>query len=899
MKACRLLAISIFMSVILIVPSQLSAGTRGISVVAKSTKGQSQEIQLYDYTAALIIGIDRYENLDASAQLSYAVKDAKGIEKALRDGFQFDEIVTLYNEQATRDKIMQVLYGFRSLTSEGGIFVYFAGHGITIPGTLRGKDLGYLVPYDGTLDSAKMYRNISMQQVRSDICVSITAKHVFFVFDACFAGLMLDTRATQSKPSRDLSYLQAITNEHVRQVLTAGAKGETVLDGGPGGHSVFTGRFIEALRNTEDYITARELGQYLKKLVYGDAAARGHTQRPVDGEIYGTGDFVFVPDLEKKGREISAEVDVLEAEMTRLKSLKEEADQSMKRKIERLQLIKEAELKQAQIRKKQKEDAAKRQRQATLEVNRIEKDRKQREAESEKRLAMLRTQTKRMRQELSKNLTGGATIESAVAEMKKIKEQRDEIYLDFSIEITKQTESLASFYDKKIARIMDIPPQDKEFESKEDFQARFAEAQVKAAPVRKAREEKVDSLRHELEINRDSQIGMLDKQMKELKEKRFILSGSEVSFKFRSYKLGKQIMLGDLTIDGATFNFYVPVPKAKAREYKYHPELLVPEVLFRVDSGEEKFEKVIFHGPEKNETYTGFGGVSEDHRHIAFASGIVNDLKTGLEWVAGPDVDTTWDLAKSWLITLNLEGGGWRMPTIEELEGLYKKGASPRNMTPLLKTTGWWVWSGETKFLFGVGTFNSYTGRSHWEDREHDQTKRAFAVRYGSVGFEGKSQESQSQESQSQRVEVASVPQKPSPSQPSKSTSNIIDRVDQYVAYANGIVKDTKSGLEWKAGPDRDTNWNEARSWVQSLNLDSEGWRMPTTDELKGLYKKETGSRNMTPLLKTTGWGVWSGETKGSSRARDLDFYDGDRSWYGRDTSTTRRAFAVRSPYNL
>jgi len=144
-------------------PKPLSHSTRGISVVAKTTKGQSQKIQLYDYTAALIVGIDRYENLGASEQLTYAVKDAKGVEKVLRDGFQFDEIITLYNEQATRDKIMQALYGFRSLSPDGGVFVYFAGHGITIPGTLSGKDLGYLVPYDGSLNASAMYKNISMQ----------------------------------------------------------------------------------------------------------------------------------------------------------------------------------------------------------------------------------------------------------------------------------------------------------------------------------------------------------------------------------------------------------------------------------------------------------------------------------------------------------------------------------------------------------------------------------------------------------------------------------------------------------------------------------------------------------------------------------------------------------------
>jgi len=122
-----------------------------------------------------------------------------------------------------------------------------------------------------------------------------------------------------------------------------------------------------------------------------------------------------------------------------------------------------------------------------------------------------------------------------------------------------------------------------------------------------------------------------------------------------------------------------------------------------------------------------------------------------------------------------------------------------------------------------------------------------------------------------------------------------VGRDGVYEAYANGIVRDTKTGLEWKVGPDKDTDWNEARSWVQNLNLDGGGWRMPTTDELITLYKKGAGSRNMTPLLKTTGWHVWSGETKGSSHAWFFHFYDGYGHWIPRDLSYNARAFAVRS----
>jgi hypothetical protein len=141
---------------------------------------------------------------------------------------------------------------------------------------------------------------------------------------------------------------------------------------------------------------------------------------------------------------------------------------------------------------------------------------------------------------------------------------------------------------------------------------------------------------------------------------------------------------------------------------------------------------------------------------------------------------------------------------------------------------------------------------------------------------------------------LASTPQEPSHSRPS-STSDVINRDGIYVAYANGIVKDTNTGLEWKVGPDKDTSWNEAKSWVKSLNLDGGGWRMPSMDELEGLYKEGSGDRNMTPLLKTTGYYVWSGEIKGSSKAKGFNFDDGSRYSTYRDYYYSERAFAVRS----
>jgi len=121
-----------------------------------------------------------------------------------------------------------------------------------------------------------------------------------------------------------------------------------------------------------------------------------------------------------------------------------------------------------------------------------------------------------------------------------------------------------------------------------------------------------------------------------------------------------------------------------------------------------------------------------------------------------------------------------------------------------------------------------------------------------------------------------------------------VARDGPFCSLSSGIVKDTKTGLEWKVGPDKDTTWDEAKAWVQTI--EGGGWRMPSSDELEGLYKKGAGSRNMTLLLKTTGWFVWSGETESSkAQGSNLGFNYGSGRWSTRNFPDKGRAFAVRS----
>jgi len=279
--------------------------TRGLRVVAKdAVTSQTGEVKLYNKSYAVIIGIDRYQNLPGR-QLSYAVKDAEGISATLKKHFKFDRIATLYNQEATKERIMKLLTSElpRDMGAEDAVFIFWAGHGNQ--DSSADGEIGYLIPYDGSAD--EIYKNITMTEIRDTVSKKLPAKHVFYAFDACYSGL-LTTRAVDIKSRRDLAYMKEITKERVRQVLTAGSKGQEVLDGGSNGHSVFTGRLIEILEAAGDYITANEIQTIIKEKVYGDAIGRGLNQKPDFGRLSGTGDFVFIPNIEQKVQDNRAEV---------------------------------------------------------------------------------------------------------------------------------------------------------------------------------------------------------------------------------------------------------------------------------------------------------------------------------------------------------------------------------------------------------------------------------------------------------------------------------------------------------------------------------------------------------------------------------------------------------------
>jgi len=102
------------------------------------------------------------------------------------------------------------------------------------------------------------------------------------------------------------------------------------------------------------------------------------------------------------------------------------------------------------------------------------------------------------------------------------------------------------------------------------------------------------------------------------------------------------------------------------------------------------------------------------------------DEKTNLEWLAWPDKDMTWDETKEWIESL---GGGWRMPTVEEYETIYKEGLGIRNMPSELETTGWWGWTNKEESTWCAWGFGFDNGKEYLLPRYGSSNGRGFAVR--------------------------------------------------------------------------------------------------------------------------------------------------------------------------
>lgn len=737
-------------AILLSAAALFAAQTRGLVITARdAASGQQKEVKLYNRSYAVIIGIDQYQNLPMDRQLTYAVRDAKGIQKVLEKNFKFDKIIPLYNKDATKDNILKVLMGdlAKEMTEEDSLFIFWAGHGNQEK--TREGDLGYLIPYDGSM--TEVYKNITMAQIRDDISKKIPAKHIFYVMDACYGGMLAETRAGDKQTKRDFAYLQDITKERVRQVLTAGGKDQEVLDGGPKGHSVFTGRLIEELENAEDFVTANELQSRVKEKVFSDARARNHAQTPSFGPLYGRGDFVFVPSIEQKVEDTQAKIADMQREIEKLKTTEEAAVKAQDERAQRQLKIEknalEAKLKAEQLRQQTLEEEKRKKELAEQERRREDAELVQKKKADEERLAALKKDVEEKRKTMTDKALSSLSPDTAMMDMQQTEKRIFEIRTQFRKELAIGIKSIVDRFNERFIRLASVK-QD-EFESAQEFSARVAREQSKLNS-----EQAGDFTAYQDRLNGEykQQIVPLIENLKKSATSEFTLLAENLTLELGTFDavnnaypitIKSQKPVNGLMIAASSS---VPMPREEAREFKQHYQnnMLRPEIRGKFESPEVfVIAQASVTDDATSKKYDLFSA-----RLVDLGNGTLYDTRTKLIWSKkGNENDISWNNAQDYLKRLNgqayLGFRDWRMPSKEELKSLVSYaqsngyGSGGRTIADFLNKEGFsniqekWYWTSTLKDSSRAWFIYLKDGTEGTYDLDYSGLTRVLPVRSG------------------------------------------------------------------------------------------------------------------------------------------------------------------------
>jgi uncharacterized caspase-like protein len=138
---------------------------------------------------------------------------------------------------------------------------------------------------------------------------------------------------------------------------------------------------------------------------------------------------------------------------------------------------------------------------------------------------------------------------------------------------------------------------------------------------------------------------------------------------------------------------------------------------------------------------------------------------------------------------------------------------------------------------------------------------------------------------------------------PSVPIAGELGRDGHFIAYGNGTVLDTQTKLMW-AARDNGTNidWQGAKRYCENYRGGGfRDWRMPTQDELAGLYDEgkiyNTAcgyAAHLTELIVLSCPWSWASQTRGADAA-GFHFGNGERPWTHKSIDNISRALPVRS----
>jgi hypothetical protein len=131
--------------------------------------------------------------------------------------------------------------------------------------------------------------------------------------------------------------------------------------------------------------------------------------------------------------------------------------------------------------------------------------------------------------------------------------------------------------------------------------------------------------------------------------------------------------------------------------------------------------------------------------------------------------------------------------------------------------------------------------------------------------------------------------------------------VGRFIAYGNGTVLDTRTNLMWAAKANgSNITWENAKRYCENYRAGGHtDWRLPTLEELAGLYDETVtntnpptagcnGGYHLTNLIHLTCCCPWAADTRGS-KAAYYGFHNGPQGWIDQSYVGRIRVLPVRS----
>lgn len=241
---------------------------------------------IYYNSWGIIIGIENYL---IAPKIPGAIKDGKAVAEALRK-LGFEHVVELYDKDASFRRLEQTLNDFlpRKVGRQDRLVIYFVGHaGVTQ--NPNGKEMGYLVPWDGQLNNVS--KAVTFEQLK-EFSRRNAAKHTLLLFDAAVRGWEVSEAHSLSLEGR--MEPEDDTEKRAVQVLTAGDKGDTLSRDAD--LSLFVQSLQKAFAGEADidkngWLMASEVGDFVSKQLQEKTNGKQH---PQFARLQGDGDTILI-----------------------------------------------------------------------------------------------------------------------------------------------------------------------------------------------------------------------------------------------------------------------------------------------------------------------------------------------------------------------------------------------------------------------------------------------------------------------------------------------------------------------------------------------------------------------------------------------------------------------------